>query len=422
MKDEYSLILTMNGYREVGEHSIRISEDSQGVGPESKYTIKASDNSTLNNTSEFNKISFLLCPEDNITYDYCIDDFYKIIINNGNSNNDNNIIMNIQNAIITHKLDKCIDKIIIKENKDLSFKYNKIIYQLTSSYNQNNNIYNNLSIINFGEHERRLRLASSDEQNYNIYNLSSINLGECEKQLRKNNNLDNNTLLMLKLDIYENGLLIPIIEYEVYNSKTKEQIELKTCKNVKINLNIPVIIDENNIFQYNSSHEYYNDICYSYTKNNADIILKDRRDEYINNNLSLCEKDCEYNNYDYNTKKVLCQCYTKIKIPLLSEIVINKDKLLRNFIDIKSILNIDVLKCFKEAFNKKRLILNLGFLIMNVIILIILILSILFKIKGYPNLKNRIYDIIINKKENNNVIIKNNIKNNPNKKGKRKKK
>ena len=52
-----------------------------------------------------------------------------------------------------------------------------------------------------------------------------------------------------------------------------------------------MIIDENNIFQYNSSHEYYNDICYSYTKNNADIILKDRRDEYINNNLSLCEKD-----------------------------------------------------------------------------------------------------------------------------------
>jgi len=227
---------------------------------------------------------------------------------------------------------------------------------------------------------------------------------------------------MLKLDIYENGLLIPIIEYEIYNSKTKEQIELKTCKNIKINLNIPVIIDENNIFQYNSSYEYYNDICYSYTKNNADIILKDRRDEYINNNLSLCEKDCEYNNYDYNTKKVLCQCFTKIKIPLLSEIVINKDKLLRNFINIKSILNIDVLKYFKEVFDKKRLILYLGFLIMTVIILIILILSILFKIKGYPSLKNRIYDIIINKKENKNAIIKNNIKNNPNKKGKRKRK
>ena len=367
-------------------------------------------------------ISDSLCPGDNINYGNCIDCLYNIIMNNENSNNDTNIIMDIQNAIINHKLDKCIDKIIIKENKDLLFKYNKIIYQLTSSYNQNNNIYDNLSIIDFGEYERILRLTSSYEKNYNIYNLSSINIGECEKQLRKNNNLDNNTLLMLKLDIFEKGLLIPIIEYEVYNSKTKEQIELNACKNIKINLSIPVTIDENNIFQYNSSHEYYNDICYPYSKNNADIILKDRRDEYINNNLSLCEKDCEYNNYDYNIKKVSCQCFTKIKIPLLSEIAINKDKLERNFIDIKSISNIEILKCVKEAFDKKRLILNLGFLIMSIIILIILILSILFKIKGYPNLKNRIYDIIINKKKNKKDIIKNNIKNNPNKKGKGKRK
>ena len=327
-------------------------------------------------------ISDSLCPGDNINYGNCIDCLYNIIMNNENSNNDTNIIMDIQNAIINHKLDKCIDKIIIKENKDLLFKYNKIIYQLTSSYNQNNNIYDNLSIIDFGEYERILRLTSSYEKNYNIYNLSSINIGECEKQLRKNNNLDNNTLLMLKLDIFEKGLLIPIIEYEVYNSKTKEQIELNACKNIKINLSIPVTIDENNIFQYNSSHEYYNDICYPYSKNNADIILKDRRDEYINNNLSLCEKDCEYNNYDYNIKKVSCQCFTKIKIPLLSEIAINKVKLERNFIDIKSISNIEILKCVKEAFDKKRLILNLGFLIMSIIILIILILSILFKIKG----------------------------------------
>ena len=367
-------------------------------------------------------ISDSLCPGDNINYGNCIDYLYNIIMNNENSNNDTNIIMDIQNAIINHKLDKCIDKIIIKENKDLLFKYNKIIYQLTSSYNQNNNIYDNLSIIDFGEYERILRLTSSYEKNYNIYNLSSINIGECEKQLRKNNNLDNNTLLMLKLDIFEKGLLIPIIEYEVYNSKTKEQIELNACKNIKINLSIPVTIDENNIFQYNSSHEYYNDICYPYSKNNADIILKDRRDEYINNNLSLCEKDCEYNNYDYNIKKVSCQCFTKIKIPLLSEIAINKVKLERNFIDIKSISNIEILKCVKEAFDKKRLILNLGFLIMSIIILIILILSILFKIKGYPNLKNRIYDIIINKKKNKKDIIKNNIKNNPNKKGKGKRK
>ena len=60
----------------------------------------------------------------------------------------------------------------------------------------------------------------------------------------------------------------------------------------------------------------------------------------------------------------------------------NKDKVLNNFIDIKNILNINVLKCLKEVFNKEKLILNLEFIIM---ILITFILSVLFKIKGYSN-------------------------------------
>ena len=40
-----------------------------------------------------------------------------------------------------------------------------------------------------------------------------------------------------------------------------------------------------------------------YYKNKTYIILKDRRNEYINNNLSLCESNCEYEGYDINTKK-----------------------------------------------------------------------------------------------------------------------
>ena len=103
--------------------------------------------------------------------------------------------MNIENELNNLKKDACIENIIIKENKDFLIKDNNIVYQLTSSYNQNYNKYNNLS---------------------------SINLGECENKLRIFYNIDNNIeLLILKVDIFENGLLIPIIEYEVYNSKQK---------------------------------------------------------------------------------------------------------------------------------------------------------------------------------------------------------
>ena len=70
---------------------------------------------------------------------------------------------------------------------------------------------------------------------------------------------------IFKIDIFEESLLIPIIEYEVYNSKTKEILNLNICKDTKINLLLPVNIEENNLFKYNSLNEYYNDIFYTYT-------------------------------------------------------------------------------------------------------------------------------------------------------------
>jgi len=180
---------------------------------------------------------------------------------------------------------------------------------------------------------------------------------------------------------------------------------------MKININIPVNIDENNLFKYNSSHEYYNDICYPYTtENNTDIILKDRRDEYIKNNMSLCETNCKYTKYDYNTKKVECECFIKIKFPLMSEIEINKDKLLANFINIKNSININVIKCYKQLFDIEGLKKNLGNYIIASIIILIIILSVLFKIKGYIIIKSKIYEITKA------IIEVNKIKNHPPKK------
>ena len=58
--------------------------------------------------------------------------------------------------------------------------------------------------------------------------------------------------------------------------------------------------------------------------------------EFEEKNLSLCESNCEYNGYDNNTKKALCECEVKIKLPLISEIVINKDKLYKKFFNVKN--------------------------------------------------------------------------------------
>ena len=184
-------------------------------------------------------------------------------------------------------------------------------------------------------------------------------------------------------------------------------MDLKICDNIRINISIPVNIDENNLFKYNSSHEYYNDICYPYTTvNNTDIILKDRRDEYIKNNMSLCENNCKFTNYDYSVKKVTCECFIKIKFPLVSQIEINKDKLLTNFVNITNSINIKVIKCYKQLCDIEGLKNNIGNYTMGSIIILTLILSVLFKIKGYNEIKNAIHEII--KITNDANIIKNN--------------
>ena len=72
------------------------------------------------------------------------------------------------------------------------------------------------------------------------------------------------------------------MKYIMIKQKTKEQLNLSYCKDTIIEISIPFNINEENLFKYNISSDYYNDICYIYeTENGTDIILNDRRNEFI---------------------------------------------------------------------------------------------------------------------------------------------
>jgi hypothetical protein len=226
-------------------------------------------------------------------------------------------------------------------------------------------------------------------------NISTIYLGECETKLKKHNNVsENDSLLIFKMDIYKEGSSIPIIEYEVYDPKTKNQLNLSICNESKIQILIPVKIEDENINKYNSSDDYYNDICYTYTtENGTDIILTDRKNEFINNNMSVCETNCKYEGYEIDSQKAKCECEVKIKIPLMSEISINKNLLLDK-LDIKNSLNIKILKCYKLLFSINGLKKNIGSYILLSIIFIISICLIIFLNKDYHIIINMILKII----------------------------
>ena len=338
-----------------------------------------------NFTRAFELTNYICMPpkEENVSQSESYEYFYDLIYNDYNSTDKDYILNTIRTSLIKGKFNSLILNDIQNQHKDLIIEDKKIKYQITSSYNQENCIYNNIS---------------------------TIILGECEKKLKETNNIEpNETLLILKMEISSEVLQIPIIEYEVYNLENKARLNLSICNETKIKIYIPVSIDENNLFKYNSSSEYYNDICFVYkTDKKIDILLNDRRNEYINNKISLCEKDCTFNEYDYKSKKVLCECSTKINLPLISEIKINKDTLLSNFKDIKRNTNIQIIKCYKNIICLKcidKLKNNIGNMILLSIIVFHFISAIIFAIKGYKNFKNKIYEIInINKKKQSQVI------------------
>ena len=131
------------------------------------------------------------------------------------------------------------------------------------------------------------------------------------------------------------------------------------CKDVKINLNIPLKIEEN-IDKLNSSSGYYNDICYTTTsENGTDISLSDRKKNFVNNNLNVCEEDCDF--VEYNMGKAVCSCKVKTNSAMkVSDMAIDKDKLFNNFVNFKNIANIQILKCYKLIFKLEAFKNNFG--------------------------------------------------------------
>ena len=141
-------------------------------------------------------------------------------------------------------------------------------------------------------------------------NKTAINLGECETKLKVGYNISSNdSLYIFKIDKKIEGMKIPKIEYEVYYPlyiNELYQLNLSICENIKIDISIPIYLNVT-LDKYDSNSNYYNDLCsQSASESGTDIPLKDRKNEFINNNMTICEENCEIKSYDYNNKRVKC--------------------------------------------------------------------------------------------------------------------
>jgi len=135
--------------------------------------------------------------------------------------------------------------------------------------------------------------------NFKEYEGSStyINFLECENSLRRENNLPPESILtVIQIEIYkyEDKSLTNQVEYAVYNDQ-KIKLDLSVCENDKIEINYAInndsLIDFEKITYFsnmdvdifNSKDNFFNDICYPYSENNSDMILKDRISDIYRN-------------------------------------------------------------------------------------------------------------------------------------------
>ena len=304
-------------------------------------------------------------------------DFFNGIckINNNNPKTIDDMAKTIKEQL-NQTLDEFMMNITNNEQKDLLIKAKDTTYQITTTDNQKNNKYEDVSV---------------------------INLGECENILKTKNHIDpSKSLIIFKIDYYVPGISIPVIGYEVYHPDTKVKLELDDCKNALIDLDIPVSINENELFKNDPNNEYYTNECFPYTsENGTDIILNDRKEEFIDNNLSLCENKCSYNGYNENTKKVSCECEAKSKEFVISELISDKNLLSNNFvIDNSTNTNLITMKCIYTLFTKEGMIDNIASYILASILLLFIILAILFYKIGFYFLENDIQEIISLKQKN----------------------
>ena len=314
----------------------------------------------------YNNTCYLNCPNNT----YCKDENNKICYNNDESQ------VNVADGEINSILDNLEDKSFQEALK-----------------NKTNN----------GEQYSK-KVTDDVEITVSTLEKSSINIGNCEEDLRKKYDIDkNDSILVFEIKYRPNDTKIPIIEYQICHPINLSVLNLSYCNNSEVTVSIPVTIDENSLYLYDPNSKFYNDKCNSFTtENGTDIILKDRQQEFVDKNLSLCENKCRYLGYNISNKKSSCVCEAKTEIEKISEIAKKTEKLANEFSsEKKSDISINIMsfKCTSILFSIDGLKKNISSYLLLLTILYYLLSIILFIKCGFKLLIMKIQNIIEKKKK-----------------------
>ena len=182
---------------------------------------------------------------------------------------------------------------------------------------------------------------------------------------------------------------IPIIEFILYTKETG----FINFDNIKLDYYIPVKnIDEDRLYIYNVSSDFYNDECQAYcSPNGTDVTLYSRKNIFNELYLNMCDNNCMFKGYNSTLKVVICECISKTGFVSYNEI---KKKVLFKFDNEKQISNIFLFKCYYLITSLDDIRENPGFYLLVFVMAFHILMMILFLIKGYSSLNQRIDEAI----------------------------
>ena len=220
------------------------------------------------------------------------------------------------------------------------------------------------------------------------------------------------------------------MNYEILEPYNFTKLNLSICKELKINIYLPIILSDEtkNIYEnmkslgydmFNINDPFYQDLCTKYTTTkNTDIPLSARKEYIYNNKDSKCQKNCRFSSYIIsNSLYVNCTCNIEQVEEKEVKNFIGKT-LYESFYEVLIYSNFQILKCYNLIFNINIFKNNFGNYITISFFLGNFLCLIFYIRKGISSLKNNIKNIILDSHKEinnkNNIFIYKNKNNNNN--------
>ena len=241
-------------------------------------------------------------------------------------------------------------------------------------------------------------------------NMPTIDFGNCYLKVKNSiaYTTDKNLIIAIVKRASTNGK--STTSYFFYDPETGDKLDSNTLcaedtvimkedvksqlKNTNKDMNSILYLIGQNIDVFNTSDEFYTDICFHYeSPNGKDIALKDRIQIFYPN-ITFCEDGCTFRGVDLASMESICDCKFN---DLINHELIGDNALISGITgeisDFLSNINLDILQCYEDVFRKKYVLKNVGGFIIIVITFIEIIFGIIYLAVDKINIIKYIYNL-----------------------------